>query len=361
MNEYAISVDRTFRGRLLNVSALFVALPLALASCGGQPIQPGAMTKTVPPEQAIAMPPPAGPSIVSVIDKRFDNAIEQEIYLSTSAVTPGQNFLKVQLFGTASPFRYSSNNLGGGQVSERSIASEMASSLRGVPMVRSQFYVQNSYGPFGYAFGRSSGDLCMYGWQQIRSPAQSISPMNNYGTVQVRARICEAGATEQKLLAFMYNFTINASVDSMGWNPYGEPAPMSPGFGKAGAPSYPRPASTETIVPVTPQRQAPRPTTIMRRAPAAAPARPIAIAPAPVQTEPATPVVRVPTVSSASSSTSAYPAAPTAGAAPRTAPSYPNTSYQGTSYPGTSPVQRPVRVPSPSCSTGTEGSDANCR
>jgi hypothetical protein len=348
MNEYATSVDRTVCGRLPYVAAFFVILPLALASCGGQPIQPGAMAKTVPPEQAIAMPPPAGPSIVSVIDRRYDNAIEQEIYLATSAVTPGQNFLKVQMFGTASPFRYSSNNLGAGQVSQSRIASEMASSLRGVSMVRSQFYVQNSYGPFGYAFGRSAGDLCMYGWQQIRSPAESISPMNNYGTVQVRARICEAGATEQKLLAFMYNFTINASVDSMGWNPYGQPAPMAPGFGMGGAPSYPRPASTETIVPVTPQR----PTTIMRRAPAAAPVRTVTAAPAPVQTEPAVPLVRVPTVSGASGRSLAYPVAPTAGVAPRTAPP---------SYPGTSPVQNPVRVPSPSCSTGTEGSDASCR
>jgi hypothetical protein len=311
------------------------------------------MAKAVPPEQAMAMPPPAGPSIVSVIDRRYDNAIEQEIFLSTSAVTAGQNFLKVQMFGTASPFRYSSNNLGAGQVSESRIASEMATSLRGVPMVRSQFYVQNSYGPFGYAFGRSSGDLCMYGWQQIRSPAQSISPMNNYGTIQVRARICEAGATEQKLLAFMYNFTINASVDSMGWNPYGEPAPMSPGFGMSGAPTYPRAASTETIVPVMP----PQPATTIRRAPAPAPVRmvrpvrPAPVAAAPAEIAPAAPLVRVPGPSSTSLQRSTFPPAPSASATMAPSPLSPTTP----------PAQARVRVPSPSCSTGTGGSNAICR
>ncbi len=163
--------------------------------------------------------------------------------------------LKAQFFGTASPFKLSDNSLTSTPVTEAGIASEMRRVLPGVRMVRSSFFVQNNYGPFGYAFGHSAGsDLCMYGWQQVRSPSGTISPLANHGSIQIRVRICEANATEQKLLAFMYNYTITGAVDDGGWNPYGEPQPVSTSLGGVGAPIYPRPTSAEPIVPVLPQR-----------------------------------------------------------------------------------------------------------
>jgi hypothetical protein len=301
--------------------------------------------KTVQAEEAMVMPPPSGPGIVSVIERRYDNAIEQEIPLFTSALTPGQNFIKAQFFGTQRAFNYSSNRLTSKMVSQSGTSKEMASAFPGVRMVRSQFYVQNSYGPFGYAFGRGRGsDLCLYGWQQIRSQAQKMSPVNNYGSIQIRVRICEAGATEQALLAFMYNFTINASVDSLGWNPYGDVTPLSPEIGRTGSPTYPRPASTEAIVPVLPQRQvAP---TIMRRAPTIA--RPAAAPVSGSVTEPAMQPVgpRIPSVS-ALSPAGLNPSTPSgAGASERTQ---------------TPAAASRVTVPSPSCSTQAEGADVVCR
>jgi len=326
--------------------AIVGLLPLVLASCGGAPIQPGALVKTVQAEEAMVMPPPSGPGIVGVIERRYDNAIEQEIPLFTSALTPGQNFIKAQFFGTKSAFSYSSNRLTSKMVSQSGTAREMASGFPGVRMVRSQFYVQNSYGPFGYAFGRGRGsDLCLYGWQQIRSQAQKMSPVDNYGSIQIRVRICEAGATEQALLAFMYNFTINASVDSLGWNPYGDASPLSPEIGRTGAPTYPRPASTEAIVPVLPQRQA---APMIRRAPPVAPVRP---AVAPVASSMMEPVMqpvgpRIPSVS-ALSPAGLSPSAPSDAAASQRSPT---------------PAAAPrVTVPSPSCSTQAEGANVVCR
>ncbi len=177
--------DRHFNSSLMArprrggiVPLTFALLPLALAGCAGQPVAIGQTVRTVTADQAMVMPPPSGPSIVSVIERRYDNAVEQEIHLATSAQTPGQNMIKAQFFGTASPFQMSSNGLSSTPLTEAGINREIRAALPTVRMARSQFYVQNNYGPFGYAFGRGPGtDLCMFAWQQIRSPAGTISPL----------------------------------------------------------------------------------------------------------------------------------------------------------------------------------------
>ena len=323
-------------------------IPLALTGCAGQPVQMGATVKNVTAEQALVMPPAAGPGIVSVIERRYDNAIEQEIHLFTSALTPGQNKLTVQVFGTSKTFKLSSDTLTSTPVTEAGIASEMRRALPGVRMTRSTFYVQNSYGPFGYAFGRSVGaDLCIYAWQQVRAPTGTISPLSNYGSIQIRLRVCETGATEQKLLAIMYNFTILAAVDSEGWNPYGEPGPVSPTLGGTGSPTYPRPAGAEPMVPILPQRQS-----VVVRRPAVMTSS-MAVQNRQVEA-PETPTRTV--APGIPSPATAIPGSPSqVGQTPPVVPS------PGLPPPaGMSPASR-VIVPSPSCTTETEGSNIVCR
>jgi hypothetical protein len=334
--------------RALGISAILVAA--GLSGCAGQPVQMGSTVKNVPVEQALVMPPPSGPGIVSVVERRYDNAVDQDIHLYTSAITPGQNMLKVQLFGTTAPYRMASNTLTSTPVTESGVISEMRKVLPGVRMSRSRLYVQNSYGPFGYAFGQGQGsDLCMYGWQQVRSPSGTMSPFANYGSIQIRLRVCEAGATEQKLLALMYNFTIVGAVDAGGWNPYGEVNPVAPTLGGIGAPTYPRSIGTEPMVPAAPQRQSimmqRSPTVIssvavQRSTPKAPAAEASAETAAPLA---ASPRVPSPVLDPASGS------APVA-ASPLVVPS--PTTQQATSR---------VVVPSPSCATQKEGQDAACR
>lgn len=335
----------------LGAAVLVCGLPLLAAGCAGQPVQTGTFAKNLPAEQAMVLPPPAGPGIVSVIERRYDNAVDQDIFLYTSALTPGQNVLKAQFFGTASPFRLSDNKLTSTPVTEAGIASEIRQALPGVRMVRSSFFVQNNYGPFGYAFGHGAGnDLCMYGWQQVRSPSGTISPLANHGSIQIRARICEANATEQKLLAFMYNYTITGAVDDGGWNPYGEPQPVSPSLGGVGAPIYPRPTSAERIVPVLPQRAG---TVYTRSAPApiAQSAPPAAAAAAASVSSAAVPAVSVPRPVMTPTATNASPVAaePTVSRAPLV------PSPSGLAQAGR------ANVPSPSCTNVTSGAANACR
>lgn len=345
-DRHSIHMRSTWQGIRPGLTALLGIASLTLVGCGGKPIQSEAFIKNVPAEQAMVMPPPAGPGIVSIIERRFNNAISQDIHLVTDASTPGQNMLKVQLFGTESAFRHADNSLGVSSITDGKIASEMRQSLPRVAMSKSQFYVQNAYGPFGYAFGRGRGsDLCLYAWQQIRTRDQG-TPFANYGVIQIRLRTCEANATEAKLLAVMYNFTINAAVDALGWNPYGANREFNSAVGTTGAPIYPRPASSEPIVQTLPPRQtvsyAPR-VQVRRVQPAPQPVAQPVVQP---QIEPRGPRVPSPTGSGYSSVTGS----PSGGGITP-------TSSSGTTVPA---AQR-VTVPSPTCSMASDGADVVCR
>jgi hypothetical protein len=333
---------------------------LTLAGCGGKPIQPEAAIKSAAPEQAIVMPPPAGPAVINVIERRFDNAISQDIYLANAASTPGQNLIKVQLFGTEAAYSYSENGLSVSSITDGRIAAEMRKALPRVPMARSQYYVQNAYGPFGYAFGRGAGsDLCLYAWQQIRSRPQSMSPIANYGVIQVRVRTCEANATEAKLLSLMYNFTINASVDALGWNPYGASRGLNPAIGGTGAPIYPRAASSEPIVQTLPPRAAasPAPRTRVRRAQPVRQVMPQQMMQQPVtepQFSPERPRVPAPP---GAASVSGYPSGNLSGMN-RPAAGY---AMPASAAAATAPAGQRVNVPSPSCTTTSGATGTACR
>ena len=69
-----------------------VAILAMIAGCTstGEVRQP-AGPESVEPEKALVLPPPGGPSIVSVIERKRGNGVEQTISLFTSSSVPGQN------------------------------------------------------------------------------------------------------------------------------------------------------------------------------------------------------------------------------------------------------------------------------
>jgi hypothetical protein len=228
----------------LGRALLPVVLVSAIAGCGA-PRDGSRLTEsatTVSPEEAMVMPPPGGPAIVSVVSRQFTNADEQDVLLFTSASTPGQNFLRIKLFGPMSIERDGGRSLGYATLRESTIAQEIHKEFPGIAMKRSGLFLQNDYGPFGYAFGRGrQNDSCFYGWQQIRSSEQDRSGFQNGGTIQVRLRLCEEGASEEKLLSVMYGYTIRAGISKPGWNPYGAPPPVDDGIGRTSNPIRPNP------------------------------------------------------------------------------------------------------------------------
>ncbi|WP_189635529.1 cellulose biosynthesis protein BcsN [Rhizobium grahamii] len=196
-------------------------------------------SETVPAERALALPPPGGPSIVSVVEHKRGNGTEQMISLYTSSSVSGQNFLKVQFLG-ASGANPGIGSASYQMISENGIIREAFAAVPGVQMARSTTYLQNSYGPFSYASGESgSGDTCIYGWQQIRSSRSAHTQARNFGMIQVRLRLCDARATERQLLGIMYGYTIVGTLNGEIWNPFGFPHGADPTLGRPGNPIYP--------------------------------------------------------------------------------------------------------------------------
>ncbi|WP_195909493.1 cellulose biosynthesis protein BcsN [Rhizobium tubonense] len=243
---------------------------------------------TVSNDKAFALPPPGGPSIVNVVQHDFNNAARQDIFLFTSAVTPGQNVLRVTFFGPVGRDYDDRKGLGYASIRNGNVDLDMRRDLPGVPMARSDYYVQNNYGPFGYATGRSrSGDTCLYGWQQIRSSDNDRTTFTNRGTVDVRLRLCDAHASEQALLRVMYGYTIAGTFPAPGWNPYDGPPTTDPSLGRTGNPIYPGvPANhanppppafqvRDRVPPVVVRRQASAPAPIVTPAPAIRPTGPL--------------------------------------------------------------------------------------
>lgn len=212
----------------------------------------------VSPRQAIVLPPPGGPSVVGVVERRFANAIQQDIALATNSGVAGQNLLRVQMFGPVGR-EGGDTSLADRPLHEADLGREMRSQLPGIVMRRSPLYTQNSYGPFGYATGSRGADLCLYAWQRIASNRNGAL-LANFGTIQVRLRVCQTGASERGLLAFMYGYTINSSFAGPQWNPYGAPSPADPRLGQTGQPIVPSASSTgyDTMLDPPPAPRSPR-------------------------------------------------------------------------------------------------------
>jgi len=241
--------------------------------------------ETVDNDKALAFPPPGGPAIVNVVERRHAKDVEQTISLSTSSSVPGQNFLKVQFLGLTG----SNPGLGSrpyNTISDLAIAREMASAVPGVRLARSATFVQNSYGPFGYASGQSrNGDTCLYAWQQIQAGFSPAQEQRNFGMVQVRLRLCDAHATERQLLGTVYGYTIAGRFDDAALNPFGTPRGADALLGKPGEPVYPDAAAYRTppitigyqTAPVAAHRFVPRRPVVVQ--PQAIPALPPMIGP----------------------------------------------------------------------------------
>lgn len=223
---------------------LLTAIASAVSGCGTTgSIKQSGESELVDLEKAMVMPPPGGLAIVGVVQKAYKNGLEQTLSLATSSSVPGQNYMKVAFIG--------GRGEGSSQLSYRplragALQQEIARAALGVRLSRSPTFLQNSYGPFGYALGHGqSGDACLYGWQQIRSGSQNRGTPTDLGMIQVRLRLCDNRATDEELLSVLYGYTITGSFDGQLWNPFGRPTAVDARIGRSGQPIYPTSARDE--------------------------------------------------------------------------------------------------------------------
>ncbi|MCB5175083.1 cellulose biosynthesis protein BcsN [Microvirga lenta] len=219
--------------------AFLTVFALAAAGCSTRS-DLGFMTlmSEVPATQAIIVPPPGGPAVVAVLQRRYQNGVSQEIALSTASMTLGQNAFYVSMVNDPETLSEIDDTLRIRPLTPEIIQAEMEERFPGIDMRTSLLYAQNKYGPFGFATGRSAtGDLCLYAWQQIEPSEPAI--FMTHGAISLRLRLCDADATEAQLLRTMYAFTIPAYFMSSAWNPYGAPPPPPAYLGQMNAPINP--------------------------------------------------------------------------------------------------------------------------
>ena len=226
--------------RSAKITALLSTLAL-LAGCGtSSKLNRIQATKIVPSSEAFLFTPPGGPAIVGVLQTDYSNGTEQQISLATSSGVPGGNYANVKLVIASGVNQASLPNASTAYSDTRSIQKELRAEFPSMRMTPSSLFLQNNYGPFSYAVGQATtGDTCLYGWQQIRSRTEDRALFRNNGIVQIRLRMCDSKATEKQLLSLMYGYTIATSYSGRFWNPYGEPQAPNSELGETGSPIYP--------------------------------------------------------------------------------------------------------------------------
>ena len=206
--------------------------PAGVRSFGG--------AQMVSPSEALVFPPPGGPEIVTVVNRTYSNAVAQQVILRSEAATPGQNYIKAEFFGPQQAGDTGRDALAFTGFRASSVAREIRTEFPGESIAMSPNYLQNGYGAFSYAAGNGRGnDTCLYGWQDIRSPESMRQDFRNLGRIKVRLRLCQSGASVERLLAVMYNYTITGTYASPSWNPYGTPQAVDKNLGRPGHPVYP--------------------------------------------------------------------------------------------------------------------------
>ena len=222
----------------LSIYILFLLVFIAGCVNGQQPAD-SALVKSVLPSQAFVIPPPGGPAIVEVLERRYPNATEQKIYLRNEAGVQGEDFLDVQFFGPVGNTGRGRDALDNLPLSIAKIGKEISDEFPDTQMIRSPLFVQNRYGPFGYAVGRTrSGIGCIYAWQRISGSSSLPILFRSKGTIQLRLRRCGAGNSENSPLSTMYGLTIKAFFSDINWDPYGSSPGADPRLGSTGSPIY---------------------------------------------------------------------------------------------------------------------------
>jgi len=248
------------------ISVATVGLCLAIAGCGEQRLADSELVTatrslSVDPGRAMIVLPPGSQPVIGITQRSYANAIAQTISLATRGQTPGENRIEVAFF-TAADLPDSAgvegNLLKLPGIDDFSVAQDMEERLPGVAMAPSAVFVQNKYGPFGYAFGRGTGgEACLYAWQRIADGDSIFRPKS--GAVSVRMRICDPKASEAALLRLAYDYSLNASLRRSGWGPAGDAPAPAPGLGQAGAPIYPLPQASTDDTPAPRRVARPRP------------------------------------------------------------------------------------------------------
>jgi hypothetical protein len=299
--------------RRWTASAAILLMTLAAEGCAAQRIVVEDSTaRAVSPTLAFVSLGPGAPRDLSVVESPYANATRQTIALATHGKTPGENQLRIDVFGLTNPNLAPDSSLPDLPLNEADLMAEAQDVLSDASLRISTNYMQNRYGPFGYAVGKSSqGDTCVYAWQRLETPEQKLSIVNSRNTISIRLRICDPKASEATLASLMMNLSVNVRLSGGSWTP--DPRELSPTIGAAGAPMAPPQLTAAAVNPFPPASPVAATAPRAKRAIAVEPVSAPVIAPAPGVLVPPPPLALN---NAPASSDAAHPPAPISVPAP---------------------------------------------
>jgi hypothetical protein len=240
-------------------SAIILMMALVASGCAAQrTIVENSGARSVPTDHAFVSLGPGGPAVLSVIQSDYANATRQTIALVTRGKTPGENQLRVDVFGLKNDNVALDTSLPDLPLKEADLNAEAQDALPDVPLRVSNNFLQNRYGPFGYIVGKAAqGDTCVYAWQRLATPDLKISLINSRNALSIRLRLCDSVASEAALAATMMNLSVNVALSSGSWTP--EPRELSTAVDAVNAPTAPPQIATAAAnpLPSSPARAAP--------------------------------------------------------------------------------------------------------
>jgi hypothetical protein len=215
------------RRRLIVKILSSVGLAAFLAACATTSELKPQEPMVIAPAMSILVPPPGGPAVVSVVQTTFPNAVKHDVFLETTARTIGENKISIIRF-VGKGGDGSDAGLVDTPFTRVNLTEEALAAWPNSGMAVSPFFVQNNYGPFGYAIAKpGNGDVCIYAWQRIEASLRPSGAVDR-GSINVRLQLCRRGVTEAQLLEIMYQLRLNTGVFPPGKAPLQIGANLSP-------------------------------------------------------------------------------------------------------------------------------------
>lgn len=163
------------------------------------------LARAVSVGQALVRLPDEAGAVLTVVERRSDDMIVQEIAFKADASALGENEIRIAI----GHLNDGDSVLGPAVAPARSsdIAAEMRSEFSGWAMRVSQEVARNAYGPFGYAAGTKGRIACLYAWQFIPNLGEGSGPLPSVFAVSrsaaLRIRLCRADVPWESLRTIM--------------------------------------------------------------------------------------------------------------------------------------------------------------
>lgn len=180
---------------------------------------PGVPISTVGAESSFVRLPSGAGRIVSVRERRYVNGASQQIILDSDGQKGTENRVDISVQTQAEGGRYDLY-VPISPPTESGITSEIADRFPGMTLQVTERNMNNSFGPFGLAIGRSGAMRCIYAWQWISDlngirPGQvsllsrlSLSGGTGSAPANIRVRLCRRDATVDQLAVYVTQMVI---------------------------------------------------------------------------------------------------------------------------------------------------------